>query len=101
MRAALRAMHRIVRHPLTTTIAGIVFLLAGIAEIFEASLGFVGEAGLESHHAIVVLGVVTLLKGLGEMFEAETILEEAANKRVAAGSRAASDKSDAHPSSRP
>lgn len=100
MRAALRAIHRIVRHPLTTTIAGIVFLLAGIAEIFEASLGFVGEAGLEASHAIVVLGVITLLKGLGEMLEAETILEEAANERATAGA-AASDESTAHLPPRP
>lgn len=100
MRAALRAMHRVVRHPLTTTIAGIVFLLAGIAEIFEASLGFVGEAGLESSHAIVVLGVITVLKGVGEMFEAEAILEEAASERATAG-RAASDKSAPHLPPRP
>lgn len=93
-------MHRIVRHPLTTTVAGIIFLLAGMAEIFEASLGFVGETGLEAQHAIVVLGVITLLKGLGEMFEAETILEDTANERATAG-RAASDKSDAHPPRRP
>lgn len=82
MRATLRMLHRVVKHPLTTTVAGIVFLLAGIAEVFEASLGFVGETGLEAEHAIVVLGVITLLKGLGEMFEAEEILRHAAAERA-------------------
>jgi len=82
MRALLRAIHRIVRHPLTTTVAGVVFLLAGMAEIFEASLGLVGETGLEAQHAIVVLGVITLLKGLGEMFEAEEVLDRAAAERA-------------------
>lgn len=88
MRAFLRAAHRIVRHPLTTTLAGIVFLLAGLAEIFEASLGFAGEGGIESHHAIVVLGIITLLKGVGELVEAEAILEGAANERAAGASAA-------------
>lgn len=88
MRAFLRAAHRIVRHPLTTTLAGIVFLLAGLAEIFEASLGFAGEGGIESHHAIVVLGVITLLKGIGELVEAEAILEGSANERATGNSTA-------------
>lgn len=83
MRATLRAIHLVVRHPLTTMITGVVFLFAGIAEVLEASIGFVGAAALESHHAILVLGVITLFKGLGEMVEAEDVLDRGAAERVA------------------